>query len=390
MEDMFLPMHMMNPVGFGDVLLQGFNSSGVLVIKNTSQTPCQGVRSNTIVEFRCGGTGFLIASALNTQVGSFYILGLVLTAAHVVCKIGTLQPKSSEFQVLLENGSRCLAYFIRSYVHDYPHDMLSEVRKLHYCLPGDVAILLLVSKKPELVNHYPLANQMTRGSHCFVSGYPQRPDDLAYCFPEGKDRTDLETIVEQAFNSFHGIVHSEGEIIGMSETLIDISCSTTSGMSGGAVVSESEIVGVYVGGPPIEGQRELLQALHSVENDEIRTVYNNIQNFKDLDIHFTENIFERKLVDPIEQCYAEAVKPRNSKNNNYPNIKSRLIREMYDMLYTCVTHYKTPKEFSTNTAVSIQHLLFEDVRDKVNKFQTLDRLPAADIDEIIAHLNAIN
>ena len=389
MEDMFFGMDRMNSAYFGDALLQVRNNDGVMVIKNASQTPCQGVRSSTMVQFMCGGTGFLIASAMNAQVGSFYILGLVLTAAHVVCKIGTLQPKSSEFQVLLENGSRCLAYFIRSYVHDYPHDMLSEVRKLHYCLPGDVAILLLVSKKPELVNHYPLANQMTRGSHCFVSGYPQRPDDLAYCFPEGKDRTDLETIVEQAFNSFHGIVHSEGEIIGMSETLIDISCSTTSGMSGGAVVSGGEIVGVYVGGPPIEGQRDLVQALHAVENDDIATVYNNIQHFKDLDIYFTEKIFETNIVEDIEECYAEAVKLSNSENNNYHIIKSSLIRELYNMLYICVTHYKTPDQFSTNTAVSIQHLLFSDIRNKVNKFQALDLSRVADIDEIIAHLNTI-
>ena len=389
MEDMFFGMDRMNSAYFGDALLQVRNNDGVMVIKNASQTPCQGVRSSTMVQFMCGGTGFLIASAMNAQVGSFYILGLVLTAAHVVCKIGTLQPRSSKFQVLLDGGSRCRAYFIRSYFHDYPQDMFSEVRKLCYCLPGDVAILLLVSKRPELVDHYPLASQVIQGNHCFVSGYPLEPEDLAYCFPEGKNRTDLETIVTQAFNEFEGIVHSEGEIIGMSESLIDISCSTTSGMSGGAVVSGSEIVGVYVGGPPIEGQRELLQALHAVENDNIPTVYNNIQNFKDLDIHFTEKIFESKVVYLIEQCYAEAMKPRNSQNNNYPNIKSTLMQVLHDMLYICVTHYKTPEQFSTNTAVSIQHLLFADIRNKVNKFAALDRLPAADIDEIIAHLNTI-
>ena len=374
---------------FGDALLQVRNPDGVMVIKNASQTPCPGVVSRTIVEFVYGGTGFLIASATNAQVGSFYVLGLVLTAAHVVCKIGTLQPRRSQFKVVLEEGRSGWAYFIRSYVHEYPQDMLSEVRSLHYGLPGDVAILLLVSDKPELVNHYPLANQVIRGSHCFVSGYPVKPDDLAYCFPEGKNCRDLETIVTQAFNDFDSIVHSEGEIIGMSETLIDISCSTTSGMSGGAVVSGGEVVGVYVGGPPIEGQRDLVQALHAVENDDIATVYNNIQHFKDLDIYFTEKIFETNIVEDIEECYAEAVKLSNSENNNYHIIKSSLIRELYNMLYICVTHYKTPDQFSTNTAVSIQHLLFSDIRNKVNKFQALDLSRVADIDEIIVHLNTI-
>ena len=35
-------------------------------------------------------------------------------------------------------------------------------------------------------------------------------------------------------------------------------------MAGGPVVSGNEIVVVHVGGPPIEGQQVLLQALHSL------------------------------------------------------------------------------------------------------------------------------
>ena len=79
----------------------------------------------------------------------------------------------------------------------------------------------------------------------------------------------------------------------------------------------------------------------------------------------------------------------NSKDNEYSYEKDILHDELYSLLYKCVIYYKTPEQFITNTAVSIEHRLFEDIRNKVNKFEALDLSRATSIDEIIAHLNTI-
>ena len=42
------------------------------------------------------------------------------------------------------------------------------------------------------------------------------------------------------------------------------------------------------------------------------------------------------------------------------------------MLYKRATKYNTSEKFLTNTVVSIEHQLCEDIRNKVNKFQGLD------------------
>ena len=160
-------------------------------------------------------------------------------------------------------------------------------------------------------------------------------------------------------------------------------------MAGGPVVSGNEIVVVHVGGPPIEGQQVLLQALHSLANDDIDTIYGNIQIFRDLDVHFIEKIFEECIVTKLEKCYNEAMKLRNSEHNNYYSKKDILKYKLCFMLYLCMTHYKTPKEFRTNTEVSIEHHLFADIRNKANQFQALNLSRVTDIDEIIPHLTRI-
>ena len=267
MEDMLYPMHMKSS-GFGDVLLREVSLSGV-IIKNTTPIPCDGVILNTTVKFATGGTGFLISCANTLQVGAFQVLGLILTAANVVCDIITSQPRNSEFLVYLEDGTLVHAYFLKTYIKEFTKEMISGVTGMPYCLPGDVALLLLVSDRPRLVNFYNFANDILAGSQCFVSGYPVKPRSIEYCYPQGQNDSNLVTIVEGAFNKFNGIVHSQGSILSQNDELIDIACSTTNGMSGGPVIVNSEIIGVYVGGPPIIGQRELFIASIKIENGEI-------------------------------------------------------------------------------------------------------------------------
>ena len=157
MEELMFPMHMLRPYGFGDVLLTQRSESGVLILKNEPRDcPCSGSIPGTTVKFCSGGSGFLVSTRQSLRIGSTFIPGLILTAAHVVCDVLTNQPTEDYFCVKLENGECCDAFFLKSYLADYPEELVSRTTGCEYCLPGDVAVLVLTSKNDLSLNSYDL------------------------------------------------------------------------------------------------------------------------------------------------------------------------------------------------------------------------------------------
>ena len=227
MEELMFPMHMLRPYGFGGVLLTQRSELGVLILKNEPQTyPCSGSIPGTTVKFCSGGSGFLVSTRQSLRIGSTFIPGLILTAAHVVCDVLTNQPSKKFFCVELENGKLCRAFFLKSYLADYPEKLVSRTTGCEYCLPGDVAVLVLTSKNDLSLNSYDLyiGNRPTEGS-CFVSGYPERPPAIEYCCPQLTFDEELKNKVERAFHGFKKIVYAEGEIE-FCNNLIEVGCST--------------------------------------------------------------------------------------------------------------------------------------------------------------------
>ena len=124
MEELMFPMHMLRPYGFGDVLLTQRSESGVLILKNEPRDyPCSGSIPGTTVKFCSGGSGFLVSTRQSLRIGSTFIPGLILTAAHVVCDTLTYQPKSDEYIIVLENGELCYAILLKSYLSEYPKNL---------------------------------------------------------------------------------------------------------------------------------------------------------------------------------------------------------------------------------------------------------------------------
>ena len=214
MEELMFPMNMLRPYGFGDVLLTQRSESVVLILKNEPQAyPCSGSIPGTTVKFCSGGSGFLVSTRQSLKIGSTFIQGLILTAAHIVCDVLTNQPTEDYFCVKLENGEYCDAFFLKSYLADYPEELVSRTTGCEYCLPGDVAVLVLTSKNDLSLNSYDLyiGDRPTEGN-CFVSGYPKRPPAIEYCCPQLTFDEELENKVERAFHGFKKIVYAEGEI----------------------------------------------------------------------------------------------------------------------------------------------------------------------------------
>ena len=380
MEELMFSMHMLRPYGIGGVLLTQRSESGVLILKNEPRDyPCSGSIPGTTVKFCSGGSGFLVSTRQSLKIGSTFIPGLILTAAHVVCDTLTYQPSKKFFWVELENGKLCRAFFLKSYLADYPEKLVSRTTGCEYCLPGDVAVLVLTSEDDLSLNSYDLyiGDRPTEGN-CFVSGYPERPPAIEYCCPQLTFDEELENKVERAFHGFDRIVYAEGEIASC-HNLIEVSCSTTNGMSGSPVVFGSKAIGVYVGGPPLPGQRLLLILKKMIKEGKLQKAYNKRNKLLKFETFYTPKFFSKLIYDIEVCCFAS--------KNELTCKKNLLIVMLNSTIFNCVEAYKDKEVFKTNTGISVFHPLFQDVARRIDLFQSIDQDFFHSIDDVRAYLN---
>jgi hypothetical protein len=125
------------------------------------------------------------------------VLGLILTAAHAVCNLKTLDSTARFFKCKVDTHV-CKAYFIKSYVREYTQEAQAITIPYNYCLPADVAVLLLVSSEFFAVNNYEICSDIAFGSECFTSGFPIKPYNPLHCFPQCKDDIDIEAKIMKA------------------------------------------------------------------------------------------------------------------------------------------------------------------------------------------------
>ena len=113
----------------------------------------------------------------------------------------------------------------------------------------------------------------------------------------------------------------------------------------GACNCYSEIVGVYVGGPPIVGQRELFIASIKIKNSEIAEVFNNKkQEFLKFKKYYHKNLFKKFSYSKKLREYYE-----KSQIGHCGLLKTELITKITDLIYQAVVKYKHPEEFISYT-----------------------------------------
>jgi hypothetical protein len=207
MEDMLYLLNIIKAGGFGDIAISRINDEGVLLINETLKNSPQNSLLHTIVKFSKGGTGFLVATSNSIRTPKKKVLGLILTAAHVVCNLKTLDPTARFFKCKVDSHA-CKAYFIKSYVREYTQEAQAITIPYNYCLPADVAVLLLVSSEFFAVNNYEICSDIACGPECFTSGFPIKPYNPLYCFPQCEDRINIEAKVMRAFQGFKNLVYS--------------------------------------------------------------------------------------------------------------------------------------------------------------------------------------
>jgi hypothetical protein len=146
-----------------------------------------------------------------------------------------------------------------------------------YCVSNDLRLFLLIVDDPSLYNEININPQiLSFNGKCVIPGHPRRLLN-SYIYPASYQKN--ESIITSKFNqTFITLnINSEEVIHGKNGNILELKASTTSGMSGSPVfkINESklspsyrnyEFLGVYVGGPLILGQHEILEITRSCIN----------------------------------------------------------------------------------------------------------------------------
>lgn len=255
-EAMIYPSHMLKKKTVGDVTFASSDGTRFRLNKVTYQDPSgKIIPKNFIVKFTSGGSGFVIKNLCQKiKIGTDFIIGIIITAGHVVCDPSSHLPDSDTFTCKIDS-KMFEALFLKSFMKEFQPPMLSVTSSNFFVYPGDVALLFLVAKKKYKLTELEIARstEINFDSKVLLAGYPVKPEDYRYCCPLLRGDDDIirrDETIKEAFHYFKHLVYSDGNIIGRSDSLIDINCAGTDGMSGGPVFADKKIIGVYLGGPP--------------------------------------------------------------------------------------------------------------------------------------------
>ena len=246
------------------------------------------IPKSLLIEFKTGGTGFIIEAFKNPiKIHKQFVVGLVLTAGHVVCDTTTFEPTSSEISCFLDKDP-VEAIFIQSFMKTFSHPMTSGSNGNSFVYSGDLALLLLICDKKLKSFKLEIANQfeIKTGMPVIAVGFPKPPEDPLYCCPALCDSTaeEINREVNIAFNNFKSLVYSDGVIVALTENLIDIDCAGTNGMSGGPILRKlpdrNKLIGIYVGGPPLPGQYQLFLINQRLRLEEYSEVFSSLVNLE--------------------------------------------------------------------------------------------------------------
>lgn len=403
MEDFLYPKHMLYNVGIGDITISHKNAAGQLYFQETKTEEPPGAKENVLVNFLNGGTGFIINKKKISIGQTIKNLALVLTAGHAVCDLVTLNPLSKNDFCYLENGELRKIYLIGFFMNSFPYELQSSLTSSFYCLPGDIAILLLEAKRGK-IDYYEISSDIKVGMDCFVSEFPKKPKDFRYCLPQLVNNIGDEATNEanRIFCCFDKKVFAEGKIESENNGLLEVSCLTTNGMLGSPIISEGKFVGIYIGGPPVPGQRESLKIIHCLnKNENPIEIFRDIRDLLNLDMHFMDQLFEEIINTEVMNKFGLLSKAMAGKvltqeeinkiqgfgrlQMRYDQIANSISTFLSGKIYYSVLSFRNKELFKANVGISNNHRAFnEKIRIIVNKFSECTIF--ASLDDLINHL----
>lgn len=402
MEVMHFSHSIIDLAGLGDIAIPIRTSTDIL-FKPTSVTPPEGFRG-AVFEFGCGGTGFLISISEIQINGAIKNVGLLLTAAHVVFDIMKGKPKKLEFSCKLENQKET-AYLLKEFSSNSTADHRSNITDSLYCLPGDVAILLVSLDNCRASMYFEPFDQPSKaiGMDCYIPGFPKEPPNFSYCIPNQNLFNDkLSILANKIFNNFSGIVFSHGSVIDQNDKLLEVDCSTISGMSGSPIVFQGKYIGVYVGGPALPGQKELIDAIKCVGAENYAKAAQVLNSTICYDKFYDFQIFKRLLKNPLvknidifakvqlnaKMSIQERKKLKKlNKNHTLRNYQLTNCLELcYTLLYELVCYYNDRSNYKANLGISYENEVFREVELYVEKFLSIKTEIFSSMNDVVSYL----
>lgn len=401
MEDMFYPLHMNNMKGFGDVAIPIRQSNGASFNPTTTVVPND--YKNSVLKIHQCGTGFLISISEIQINGAVEKMGLMLTAAHSVLDLHEGIPKKQPFKCKL-NREKHLAYLVKEFASETTEDHLSATTNSKYCLPGDVAVLIVTLNKARTYEPYqPLFP--ANGMNCYIAGFPSCPPNLNYCIPN-KNSSNDELIIKanNVFCNFPGMLYSHGEVINCNEKIVEITCSTTSGMSGSPILCQGRYIGVYVGGPALPGQKELMDTIKFIGSGKYSDAFDALSSTVSYDNFYEDPVFFRllgvsyvKLLEILSKAQKNSMLTsiENAEIeflNRHPNAQKRelesLMNVVNELLYTLVWVYKDRLNYIANIGISYRNNIFRRIDASNQGFLSCGNSSFANIHEVVSYINS--
>lgn len=394
--------HITEPIGFGDLAIPIQENDSFLFRPAKTTVPADLKRA--VFKFKDGGTGFLISISemqINRVTKKF---GLLLTASHVILDPKKGKLKDFNFSCKLE-GYKEKAYLIKEFSNSKTSDHICSTTKSLYCMPGDIAILLVTlnnCRSPEYFEPLDLSFT-TSNLKCFISGFPKKVNKFNFYNPyKNLPDTQINEISRKIFNKHKGLVHSYGSVINENETLVEISCSTTNGMSGSPIISQGKYIGVYVGGQALPGQKELVDVMKLVVEgnyDQAMQVLKSMicydkfyeyEAFKNFIIESQWILFRSEWILKSELPIHEMKNIKNLGGKNKPKkfkVKE-FLKSAYSLLRDLVWNYKQRLSHCANLGISYKNDVFREVDFCVEFFLTCKERSFSCIDELLDSLSS--
>ena len=241
-----------------------------------------------IININDRGIGFVLKKLNHLVFISSYILyesTIVVTASRVVSD--ALQMNTIDIFNTCQMGGHFGIddlFLIKTYNQKFFGDAIDSNGESYCVGEGDFALLFLLFKNSTtLIYEMSVCKEksLITGSDGIVAGYPSGAlVKQMYVYPFTNDLKETTRKFAEIFHDPYSIACSIGELI-WAESLLEITCSTSSGMSGSPVIYNNSIIGVFVGGPALMGQRHLFNAARELRLDNVLASWDYFTKFMD-------------------------------------------------------------------------------------------------------------
>lgn len=388
-------LYKINNKGIGYVIIRRTQPSGI-IIEEPSIKVMEEKKFMLIHSF--GGTGFIIKKFRQpfiVEKRNYYALGIVLTAAHTIYSVLKFKSHPGKIDCGFSKGDMGMMQLIplKCYYKDWKDELYASNGN-PYCLPGDIALCLLVANTSSIdLEELPLSACFEE-SDCSIVGFPgTNIENPISIFPYlGDDKKIAQEKILDIFHEDRALIESKGKVLS-NKNLLEISCSGINGMSGSPVVVQGCAVGVFVGGPPLEGQRELLKAATMIKNKtEVEEIWSILISLAKKDEFYKKPIFKNLINDDYVREHITALllvknwevpddlKPNQSSlpkgmagiKKKMHRFKKGCLRLIMKTINECLSLYKNCNEFRYNVAIPVSHALFNKIVSSLDGFDLID------------------